>query len=89
GAGEVRERPRGEGLRRALGSLLTCQFCAAPWITLVLTTALVVRPRPTRVVASGLAVVTVSDFLQQLYALARRPTEARRTTPPAYVDSPA
>ncbi|HVJ93041.1 MAG TPA: DUF1360 domain-containing protein [Labilithrix sp.] len=89
GAGEVRERPRGEGFQKALGSLLTCQFCAAPWITLAFATALIARPRETRIVASGLAVVTVSDFLHQLYALVRRPTQARRTLPAEEVASPA
>lgn len=72
GAGEVREQPRGHGLQRAIGGLLTCQFCAAPWTAAALTAALLARPRETRVVASVLAVVTLSDFLHQGYARARR-----------------
>jgi len=71
GAGEVKERPRGRGLRRAVGSLLTCQFCAGPWIAASLATALTVQPRPTRLVASVLTAVSVSDFAHQLYAGAR------------------
>jgi hypothetical protein len=77
GEGEVHERPRGGGLRRALGTLLTCQFCAGPWAALGLTVAFVARPRATRLVASGLAMVTMSDFLHQLYAFARRASSAR------------
>lgn len=71
GAGELRERPRGHGLKRAIGNLLTCQFCAAPWMAAGLTAALLAKPRETRVVASVLAMVTVSDFLHQAYARAR------------------
>lgn len=71
GAGEVREHARGHGLRRAIGSLLTCQFCAAPWTAAALTTGLVAKPRETRTIASMLAIVTVSDFLHQAYAKAR------------------
>src|SRR3712207_5705984 len=32
GAGELEERPRGRGLRRAIGELLTCPFCIGTWI---------------------------------------------------------
>lgn len=72
GAGELHERPRGRGLKRAMGSLVSCQFCAGPWAAASLTSALVVRPRETRVVASMLSMVAVSDFLHQAYAYARR-----------------
>lgn len=72
GAGEVKERPRGRGLRKALGGLLTCQFCAGPWLAGMLLTGLVLRPRETRLVASALTITTVSDFMHQLYAFARR-----------------
>jgi hypothetical protein len=72
GAGEVKERPRGTGLQRALGALVTCQFCAAPWTAAVLYGGLVKKPRETRAVAAVLTIVTGSDFLHQLYAWARR-----------------
>jgi hypothetical protein len=72
GGGEVRESARGRGLRRAVGDLLTCAFCAGPWVASALTAALVARPRATRAVASVLAAVTVSDFLHQAYQRARR-----------------
>src|ERR1043165_2886478 len=32
GAGELEERPKGRGLRRAVGELLTCPFCIGTWI---------------------------------------------------------
>jgi hypothetical protein len=72
GGGEVREHSRGRGWRKALGGLLTCPFCAGPWIAGALTTAFVLRPRETRLVASGLVMVTISDFAHQAYAFARK-----------------
>jgi hypothetical protein len=32
GAGEVEEEARGEGLQEAVGDLITCPYCMAPWI---------------------------------------------------------
>ena len=72
GAGQVRERPRGRGLRRALGSLLTCQYCAGPWMAMAVTAGLLFAPRVTRMANSMLTVATLSDFLHQAYAGARR-----------------
>jgi hypothetical protein len=72
GGGEVHEHSRGRGWRKALGGLLTCPFCAGPWIAGVLTTAFVLRPRETRLVASVLVMVTISDFTHQAYAFARK-----------------
>ncbi len=72
GAGEVTERPRGRGLRRAIGTLLTCPYCAAPWIAAASMGALAVRPRATRFVQSILVSVTLADFVQQLYAASRK-----------------
>jgi hypothetical protein len=75
GAGEVDEHPRGRGLRRAIGTLLTCQYCAGPWVASALFAALVARPRETRLVASMLAAATVSDFTHQAYAFVRHASE--------------
>jgi hypothetical protein len=72
GAGEVTQTPRGRGLRRAIGSLLCCPFCAAPWIAAASLGALAVRPRVTRFVLSIFVSVTVADFVQQLYAASRK-----------------
>jgi hypothetical protein len=72
GAGEVRQKPRGRGLRRAVGTLLTCPFCATPWIAAASLGALALRPRLTRFVQSIFVSVTVADFVQQLYAASRK-----------------
>jgi hypothetical protein len=71
GAGEIVEQPRGHGWQRAIGTLLTCQFCAGPWTAAAFTAALIYRPRETRAVAGVFAVVTLSDFMHQLWARAR------------------
>src|SRR5262249_25635591 len=63
GAGQVREEPRGRGLRRAIGSLLTCQFCTGPWVALGLGAALLYFPRGTRFASGIFAMAAVSDFL--------------------------
>jgi Protein of unknown function (DUF1360) len=67
GPGEVEEKPRGRGLRRAIGELLVCPFCLAQWVATGLLSGLAVLPRATRFVCSIFAAVTISDFLQIFY----------------------
>jgi hypothetical protein len=67
--GEVDEVPRGTGLRRAVGELISCPFCMGPWIAGGLMVGLVARPRITRVIMGIFAAVTTSDFLHRAYAL--------------------
>jgi hypothetical protein len=70
---KVDERPRGNGLRRSLGELLTCHFCVGQWVASFFTYGLVLAPAFTRLVASIFAVVTLSDHLHQAYkALMKR-----------------
>ncbi|OLR94810.1 DUF1360 domain-containing protein [Actinokineospora bangkokensis] len=67
GAGEVNESVTAEGHRHALGELVTCPFCTAVWTTTLLLGGLVIAPRTTRLVSTGLAVVTGVDVLHLLY----------------------
>ena len=67
GPGEVEETPRGSGLRHAIGELLVCPYCLGQWVATAFACGLLVAPRLTRFVASILAVVTASDFLQVVY----------------------
>ena len=76
GAGQVREEPRGHGLRRAIGNLLTCQFCTGPWVAAGLSASLVFFPRVTRLASSVFAIAAISDFLHQGYAAARSASPA-------------
>ena len=67
GAGEVEEEPRGRGIQRGIGNLISCPYCTAPWCATALAFGFVFAPRTTRFFASILASVTVSDFLQRAY----------------------
>jgi hypothetical protein len=64
---KVDEKPRGEGLQRSVGELVTCQFCLSVWVASLFTYGLVLAPRVTRLVAVLFSVVTVSDHLHQAY----------------------
>lgn len=69
GPAEVNERPRGRGLRRAVGELLSCPYCLDQWIAGGFVVGMVLAPRPTRIVASTFTVVAGSDVLQHGYHL--------------------
>jgi hypothetical protein len=62
------EQPRRRGARQAIGELVTCPFCLSVWIATALTGALLLAPRPTRLVLSALAAMTGSDLLQRTWA---------------------
>jgi hypothetical protein len=63
---EMKERPRGRGLKHAVGELLSCPFCLDQWLAGAFIGGLVFAPRPTRATASMFAVVAGSDYLQHL-----------------------
>ena len=67
--GEVEEKPRGKGLRRAIGDLITCPFCMGPWVAGSLMLGLSVKPRATRLLMGIFASVAASDFLHRSYGL--------------------
>ena len=66
---KVDEKPRGEGLRRSIGELLTCQFCLGMWVASFFTYSPILVPRVTRLIATVFAVVTISDHLHQTYTI--------------------
>ena len=74
GAGEVEERSRGVGIRRAIGDLLTCPWCMAPWVALGLVATFVAKPRIGRALATLLCTVAVSDWMQHGYVALKRAT---------------
>lgn len=53
--------PRGQGMQRALGELLTCPHCSAPWIALGLLAGHVVAPLPTRAITTLFSTVALAD----------------------------
>src|SRR3954447_22426822 len=67
GPSEVSESPRGSGMRKAVGELISCPFCIAQWVAAAGLVGLAFAPRLTRFVASVFAIVAGSDFLQIAY----------------------
>src|SRR5213075_2852471 len=68
GAGEVEEEPRGRGIQRGIGHLVSCPYCMAPWCATALGFGLLFAPRVTRFFAGILVSVATSDFLHRAYA---------------------
>ncbi|HLU68681.1 MAG TPA: DUF1360 domain-containing protein, partial [Kofleriaceae bacterium] len=89
--GEVKERSRGHGLRRAVGDLLTCEYCLAPWISAGLFATHALNPPLARFIAAMTAAVSLSDAGNHLYlALARAELRLDATSgqrPPALATS--
>jgi hypothetical protein len=71
GPAELHEEVRGDGVRHAIGELVTCPFCMAQWTATSFTYGLIFAPRATRLVAMALAAVAGSDFLQLGYTWAQ------------------
>jgi len=70
GPAELEERPRGTGLRRALGELIVCPYCLGLWASGGFHVGLLFAPRATRFSASVLSAMSLSDFLQLAYKAA-------------------
>jgi hypothetical protein len=70
GPAELDERPRGRGLRRAVGELLVCPYCLGLWASGAFHAGLLFAPRATRFSASVLTAMSISDFLQIAYRAA-------------------
>jgi uncharacterized protein DUF1360 len=74
GAGEVEEEPRGRGIQRGIGHLISCPYCMAPWSATALAFGFLFAPRVTRFFAGVLASVAMSDFLHRAYLAAKENT---------------
>jgi hypothetical protein len=70
GPAELEERPRGSGIRRAVGELLVCPYCLGLWASGGFHAGLLFAPRATRFSASVLTAMSISDFLQIAYKAA-------------------
>jgi uncharacterized protein DUF1360 len=69
---ELAEEVRGRGLRHAVGELVTCPFCLAPWAATALLGTWTFSPATGRTVCTALTAVAGSDFLQYAYAAAQQ-----------------
>ncbi|MGJ5749180.1 uncharacterized protein DUF1360 [Streptomyces puniciscabiei] len=75
-ASEVIDEPRGDGLRRAVGDLLSCPFCTSAWTAGALVCSYAAAPRLTRLVCGGLAALTVADWLQYAWTWTQQTAES-------------
>jgi hypothetical protein len=65
--GDGDRRPRGSGLRYAVGEMLTCTRCVGFWSALGLVGLRVLRPREARVVTTVLGASAVNDVAQSSF----------------------
>ncbi|CAL9373289.1 DUF1360 domain-containing protein [Streptomyces sp. enrichment culture] len=72
---EVMDAPRGSGLRRAVGDLVSCPFCTSAWVAGGLVGTYAVAPRAGRLVCAGLSAVVVSDWLQYAWSVTEQKAE--------------
>lgn len=71
-------KPKGTGLRHAVGELLTCTRCTGVWSALGLVALRVTRPRESRVVTALLGASAVNDFAQAGFTWAQARTNAEQ-----------
>jgi len=69
-------RPRGRGIRHAVGELLTCTRCVGAWSALGLVGLRLTSPATGRVVNDVLAVSAMNDWLQASFKLLCAKTDA-------------
>jgi hypothetical protein len=62
------EKPKSHGPKRALGELMTCPYCMAPWIAAGMTGLYFVSPNTTRAFSTIMSVAAISTFLSRGYA---------------------
>ena len=74
---EVHEIPRGKGLQRVIGELLTCPFCLGTWAGLGLGYGWVFAPRATRLLTGIAAMSAVSNFLHIAYTFCCQQTHKK------------
>ena len=73
---EHKEVAKGRGLQKAIGNLLTCQFCLGPWVATSLLFGLKIAPSFTRHIGVVFATVTGSDFLHLSYQSLKSKSES-------------
>jgi hypothetical protein len=55
--------PRGEGIRRAMGELISCPICAGTWIASALVYGLHLAPGPTRALLAIMSSIGAAELL--------------------------
>jgi hypothetical protein len=55
--------PKGHGVRRAIGELISCPICAGTWIGAALVYGLDIAPRPTRAFLAIMSAIGLAELL--------------------------
>jgi Protein of unknown function (DUF1360) len=66
-SGEAAQLPRGRGMRRAIGELVTCPHCLSIWIATAFTAGFARFPRQSRFVAGVFAGHAVAGISERLF----------------------
>jgi Protein of unknown function (DUF1360) len=72
GPAELHEDPRGQGVQKTVGELVTCPFCTGVWVATGLTAGLIYLPRTTRLAMGTLSALAGADLLQYAHAWLQR-----------------
>ena len=72
---EIIDKPKGTGMQKAVGELMSCPFCLSQWIGTLFAGGSVLAPDATRIVASGLVAITISDVLQYAHTALQQSTD--------------
>jgi hypothetical protein len=67
GTNSLEEEPRGSGLQRSIGELVSCPECTGQWVAGGLLVGLLHAPRTTRAVTSLYSALAIADLLQFVY----------------------
>lgn len=65
-SGEAAQEPRGQGIRRAVGELLTCPHCLSTWIAAALSAGFVHYPRRARFIGAVFAGHAIANGYESL-----------------------
>jgi hypothetical protein len=77
GHGELEEKPRGDGLRYAIGELIVCPFCLAQWVSGGFAVGWAFAPGPTRLLSAMWSAQAIADAAQLAYGSAERRARGR------------
>ena len=66
--GECLETPRGTGLRKAIGELVTCPYCCSTWAAALLMAGHILRPKATRVLVDVFAAAAAANLLHRAFS---------------------
>lgn len=77
GAGES-VVPKGRGVRRAIGELITCPICSGTWVAAALVYGLGVAPGPTRAFLTIMSSIGMGEFLNAATEALQWTGQARR-----------